>query len=71
MLVDWTIGAQGPITNYDVAAHNTKIVANQLANFIISSNLNASNVYCIGHSLGAHVIYLNLAFLVSLIIIDT
>ncbi|CAF0968787.1 unnamed protein product [Brachionus calyciflorus] len=53
IVVDWEKGASGP--NYLAASSNVVITGQKMADFIRESNINASTVHCIGHSLGAHV----------------
>ena len=40
--------------DYLTAVFNMRITAQKLADFIKNAGLNALNVHCIGHSLGAH-----------------
>lgn len=51
-IVDWGDGAMNK--DYLTAVFNMRITAQSLANFIKFSGLDALNVHCIGHSLGAH-----------------
>ena len=53
IVVDWEQGAVAP--DYFKATDNVKIVGPKVADFIKNANINAANVHCIGHSLGAHV----------------
>jgi hypothetical protein len=55
IVVEWTAQAIGPLTKYPIALQNSKTLGTKLANFIMTNNISAPSVYCIGHSLGAHV----------------
>ncbi|RNA11918.1 pancreatic triacylglycerol lipase-like [Brachionus plicatilis] len=52
ILVDWEEGAAAP--NYFAASENVQVIGQKIADFIRESNIDASKVHCIGHSLGAH-----------------
>lgn len=51
--VNWAAGASG--LDYFNAATNAKVCGTSIGNFISRTGITASNVHCIGHSLGAHV----------------
>jgi pancreatic lipase-related protein 1 len=53
IVVDWQKGAASP--NYSSASSNTRVTAEKIAKFLNESNIDQTQVYCIGHSLGAHV----------------
>ena len=54
IVVDWYEGAKDE--DYDKAAKNIRTAAKGISDFITKNNLDLSLVYCVGHSLGAHVI---------------
>ena len=49
-MVDWGQGAAMP--DYPKAASNVVFVGLKIASFILKNKIAASNVHCIGHSLG-------------------
>jgi len=51
--VNWSVGASG--LDYFAAAANAKTCGTAIGNFISRTGITATNVHCIGHSLGAHV----------------
>lgn len=55
ILVDWTGGAD-TFLDYDKASSDAILVGQYIAKFIQNNNIPLSNAYCVGHSLGAHVI---------------
>ena len=54
IIVNWELDAAS--LNYEQVSPKTKVVGQELADLIKKLGLDSSkNVYCIGHSLGAHV----------------
>lgn len=58
-MVDWSevSGDQNLVfgVDYTTAISNTKVTAQGVVDFIKKNSLTLANVYCVGHSLGAHV----------------
>jgi pimeloyl-ACP methyl ester carboxylesterase len=52
IVVDWQKGAAAP--DYFSASSNTRVAAERIAKFLNESNIDQTQVHCIGHSLGAH-----------------
>ena len=59
-MVDWSEGAivsNDGVTTYDYqfAAQNIETVGKDILTFIRNNRMALANIYCLGHSLGAHV----------------
>lgn len=50
--VQWAEGASG--LDYAKALTNAKAVGTALGNFVVDTGISASNIHCVGHSLGLY-----------------